>query len=145
MATLSRHTLFAYFSKLAHGLTEAGETLTAERLCSVYHDLNGLYFGKEMELDDRIDMEWARIPHFYTPFYVYQYSTGFAAATAISRKILNGAEGIVERYKQFLSGGSSMDCIDLLKLCGVDMTGPKPVRDALTVFEEYLEKLEQLL
>ncbi len=143
--TMFRQTMFAEFEKIAHGLTEAGETLTAERLCSVYHDLNGLYFGKEMELDDRIDMEWARIPHFYTPFYVYQYSTGFAAATAISRKILNGAEGIVERYKQFLSGGSSMDCIDLLKLCGVDMTGPKPVRDALTVFEEYLEKLEQLL
>ena len=143
--TMFRQTMFAEFEKIAHGLTEAGETLTAERLCSVYHDLNELYFGKEMELDERIDMEWARIPHFYTPFYVYQYSTGFAAATAISKKILNGEKGIVERYKQFLSGGSSMDCIDLLKLCGVDMTGPEPVREALTVFEEYLDQLEQLL
>ena len=143
--TMFRQTMFAEFEKLAHDLTEAGETLTAKRLCSVYHDLNELYFGKEMELDERIDMEWARIPHFYTPFYVYQYSTGFAAATAISKKILNGEEGIIEKYKQFLSGGSSMDCIDLLKLCGVDMTSPEPVRDALTVFEAYLEKLEQLL
>lgn len=143
--TMFRQTMFAEFEKIAHGLTEAGETLTAKRLCAVYHDLNELYFGKEMELDERIDMEWARIPHFYTPFYVYQYSTGFAAATAISKKILNGEKGIVEKYKQFLSGGSSMDCIDLLKLCGVDMTGPEPVREALTVFEEYLDQLEQLL
>lgn len=143
--TMFRQTMFAEFEKITYGLVEAGETLTAERLCSVYHDLNALYFGEEMELDDRIDMEWARIPHFYTPFYVYQYSTGFAAATAISRKLLNKEEGIVNKYKQFLSGGSSMDCIDLLKLCGVDMTEPKPVRDALTVFEEYLDQLEQLL
>ena len=96
-------------------------------------------------LDEEIALEWARIPHFYTPFYVYQYATGFSAAIAISSKILKKEPGIVEKYKEFLSGGSSMDCIDLLKLCGVDMTKPEPVKDALKVFREYLEELEQLL
>ena len=90
-------------------------------------------------------MEWARIPHFYTQFYVYQYATGFSAAIAISSKILAGEPGIVEKYKEFLSGGSSMDCIDLLKICGVDMTAGGPVENALKVFEEYLGELERIV
>ena len=94
--------------------------------------------------DPQIAYEWARIPHFYTPFYVYQYSTGFAAAIAISSKILKGEPGIVEKYKKFLSGGCSMDPIDLLKLCDVDMSTPEPVHAALDVFEEYLEELERM-
>ena len=89
-------------------------------------------------------MEWSRIPHFYTPFYVYQYATGFAAALAISGKILRGEENILAQYKTFLSGGCSMDCIDLLKLCGVDMTRPEPVREALSIFDKYLEEFGKL-
>ncbi len=144
-STMFRQTMFAEFEKITHEMAERGEGLTAEKLCGLYHRLNALYFGEEMELDDRIDMEWARIPHFYTPFYVYQYATGYGAATAISRKILNGEADMKERYRQFLQGGNSMDCIDLLKLCGVDMTGPQPVADALTVFGEYLDLLENVI
>ena len=96
-------------------------------------------------MDKEIALEWARIPHFYTPFYVYQYATGFSAAIAISSKILAGEPGIVEKYKKFLSGGSSLDCIDLLKLCDVDMTETKPVEDALKVFEANLEEFTKLL
>ena len=98
-----------------------------------------------MVSDPEIAMEWARIPHFYTPFYVYQYATGFSAAIAISKKILCGEPGIVEKYKKFLSGGSSMDCIDLLKICDVDMTSTEPVESALEVFEERLVQLEELM
>ena len=143
-STMYRQTMFAEFEKMTHEMVERGEGLTAEKLCGIYHQLNELYFGEEMELDSYIDMEWARIPHFYTPFYVYQYATGYGAATAISRKILNGEEGIIEKYRQFLKGGNSMDCIDLLKLCGVDMTEPQPVADALTVFGEYLDQMENI-
>ena len=100
------------------------------------------YFDPVMTVDQEIGYEWERIPHFYTPFYVYQYATGFAAAIAISSKILSGEPGIVEKYKKFLSSGSSMDPIDLLKICGVDMSSPQPVLDALGVFEEYLAKME---
>ena len=98
-----------------------------------------------MVSDPQIALEWSRIPHFYTPFYVYQYATGFSAAIAISSKILAGEEGIIEKYRRFLSGGSSMDCIDLLKICGVDMESPQPVDAALKVFAEYVEKLEELI
>lgn len=118
--------------------------LTAEQISELYLNLNKKYYGEEMVSDPEIANEWARIPHFYTPFYVYQYATGFAAAIAISSKILAGEEGIVEKYKQFLSGGSSMDPIDLLKICGIDMSTPQPVEAALDVFAEYLEELERI-
>ena len=143
--TVFRQTMFAEFEKITHAKAEAGETLTAEVLCDIYYNLNKQYFGDDMVVDKEISMEWARIPHFYTPFYVYQYATGFSAAIAISTKILAGEEGIVEKYKKFLSGGSSLDCIDLLKLCDVDMTEPKPVEDALKVFEAKLEEFAKLV
>lgn len=143
--TLFRQTMFAEFEKIAHAKCEAGETLTAEKLCDIYYDLNKQYFGDDIVVDKEIALEWARIPHFYTPFYVYQYATGFSAAIAISSKILAGEPGIVEKYKKFLSGGSSLDCIDLLKLCDVDMTETKPVEDALKVFEANLEEFTKLL
>ena len=111
----------------------------------MYYTLTKKYFGEDMVSDPEIALEWARIPHFYTPFYVYQYATGFAAAIAISSRILSGEPGAVEDYKKFLSGGSSMDCIDLLKLAGVDMTSKEPVDRALEVFGEYLDKLEMLM
>ena len=141
--TMYRQTMFAEFEMLTHDIVSQGGVLTAEQLCELYLTLNKKYFGEEMISDPEIAYEWARIPHFYTPFYVYQYATGFAAAIAISSKILKGEEGIVEKYKQFLSGGSSMDPIDLLKLCDVDMSTPQPVEVALDVFESYLSELEK--
>lgn len=143
--TLFRQAMFAEFEKLAHAKSEAGETLTAELLCDLYYGLNQQYFGEEIVVDKEIALEWARIPHFYTPFYVYQYATGFSAAIAISSKILKGEPGIVEKYKEFLSGGSSLDCIDLLKICGVDMTTKEPVEEALKVFEDTLKEFTQYL
>ena len=140
--TVFRQTMFAEFERTVHEMAQAGEALTAENLCRIYYELNEKYYGPDMEIDQAIEMEWARIPHFYNPFYVYQYATGFSAAIAISGKILAGEPGIVEKYKQFLSGGSSMDCIDLLKICGVDMTSKEPVENALQTFEKYLEELE---
>lgn len=143
--TVYRQTMFAEFEMLAHERAEKGEGITARLLCDLYYELNRKYFGDEMVSDPQIALEWARIPHFYTPFYVYQYATGFAAAIAISKKILEGEPGIVEAYKRFLSGGSSMDCVDLLKICGVDMTSTEPVESALEVFEERLEELKVIL
>ena len=142
--TLYRQTMFAEFEVKAHGLKAEGQTLTAQQLCEIYYELNRQYFGPNVVIDKEIAMEWSRIPHFYTPFYVYQYATGFAAALAISGKILRGEENILAQYKTFLSGGCSMDCIDLLKLCGVDMTRPEPVREALSIFDKYLEEFGKL-
>ena len=142
--TLYRQTMFAEFEKHTHELIQEGKTLTAEVLCGAYKELNKKYFGPDIVVDEEIAYEWARIPHFYTPFYVYQYATGFAAAIAISSRILKGEEGAVEDYKQFLSGGSSMSPIELLKLCKVDMTGSAPIERALEVFESYVKKLESL-
>lgn len=137
--TMFRQTMFAEFEMITHGVVEKGGMLTADQLCEIYLNLNKKYFGEDMICDPEIAYEWERIPHFYTPFYVYQYATGFAAAIAISSKILAGEEGIVEKYKEFLSGGCSKDPIDLLKICGVDMSSPEPVKEALKVFEEYVE------
>ena len=142
--TLYRQTMFAEFEKITHGLQEAGEALTAERLFSIYYDLNKAYFGEDICIDRQIEMEWARIPHFYTPFYVYQYATGFSAAIALSGKILREGEAAVEQYKKFLKGGSSMYPLELLRLAGVDMEQKKPVEDALQVFSEYLDEMERL-
>lgn len=106
----------------------------------MYKKLNEKYFGPDMVIDDEIALEWARIPHFYTPFYVYQYATGYSAAIAISTKILAGDEQVIEGYGKFLSGGSSMHPIELLKLCGIDMTRPDVVQEALDVFGELLKQ-----
>lgn len=143
--TVYRQTMFAEFEQEAHRREAQGEALTADLLCDRYYQLNKKYFGEDMEVDQEIALEWSRIPHFYTPFYVYQYATGFSAAIAISRKILAGEPGAVENYKKFLKGGSSLDPIDLLKLAGVDMTSPQPVRQALETFEAYVEELEGLI
>ena len=142
--TLFRQTMFAEFEKITHGLLEQGETLTADRLCEIYYDLNKLYFGEEICGDQEIDMEWARIPHFYTPFYVYQYATGFSAAIALSKQILEKGAPAVEQYKKFLKGGSSMYPLELLKMAGVDMEQKAPVQDALAVFAQYLDEMERL-
>lgn len=143
--TLYRQTMFAEFENVAHQLVEQGEALTVETLCDIYYGLNQQYFGEDVDIDREISMEWARIPHFYNAFYVYQYATGFSAAIAISKAILTGDEEVKKGYFQFLKSGSSRYPIDLLKLCKVDMTTTKPVEDALTVFEQLLDELEETL
>lgn len=142
--TLYRQTMFAEFEKITHGLEEQGETLTADRLCEVYYDLNLQYFGVQTIVDREIEMEWARIPHFYTPFYVYQYATGFSAAMALSARILREGEPAVADYKRFLKGGSSQYPLDLLRMAGVDMERKEPVEEALEVFKYYLDEMEEL-
>ena len=139
--TLFRQTMFAEFEKITHEMYAKGESLTAERLCAVYMDLNRKYFGEEMVSDPQIALEWARIPHFYTEFYVYQYATGFSCAFALSKRILEMGEAGVADYMKFLKGGCSKDPIELLKMAGVDISTPKPVEDALQLFEELVSEL----
>lgn len=143
--TLFRQTMFAEFEDMAHKKAARGESLTAESLCSIYRQLNADYFGPAMTVDRQIDYEWERIPHFYTPFYVYQYATGFSAAVAISSRIMSGEPGALEGYKKFLSGGCSMKPIDLLKLCGVDMSITRPVDEALGFFGELIEEFKKCI
>lgn len=143
--TLYRQTMFAEFELKTHKLAEAGEALTAQQFCDIYYDLNKLYYGDNVIVDPEIAMEWARIPHFYRRFYVYQYATGFSAAMALSQRILSGKPEAVEHYLQFLSGGCSTDPISLLKIAGVDMSTPTPVNEALALFNNLIEELEELL
>ena len=142
--TLFRQTMFAEFEAAAHKKAQEGATLTAGVLGEMYHQLNQDYFGPEMVVDPEIDFEWERIPHFYTPFYVSQYATGFSAAVAISSRILGGDEAALAGYKKFLQGGCSLPPIDLLKLCGVDMASTRPVEEALQVFGRLLDEFCRL-
>lgn len=143
--TLFRQTMFAEFEAIAYQTTERGESLTANVLCDLYGQLNQDYFGDEMVIDEEIRYEWERIPHFIdSPFYVYQYATGFSAAIAISSRLLSGDQEALEGYMKFLKGGNSMPPIELLKLCGVDMSKPEPVEEALMVFQELLGEFEEL-
>ena len=143
--TLFRQTMFAEFEKTAHDYCAQGKPLTAEALSQMYLELNQKYFGPDMEKDEEIAYEWMRIPHFYTPFYVYQYATGYSAAVALSAKILKEGKPAVDAYMNFLKGGESKDPIDLLKMAGVDMTTEKPVADALALFGELVAELEALV
>lgn len=143
--TLFRQTMFAEFEKNAHEYCAQGKPLTAEALSQMYLELNQKYFGPDMEKDEEIAYEWMRIPHFYTPFYVYQYATGYSAAVALSAKILKEGKPAVDAYMSFLKGGESKDPIDLLKMAGVDMTTEKPVADALALFGELVAELEALV
>ena len=143
--TLYRQTMFAEFELIMGRLIAEGRTLTADLLCSEYKKLNELYFGPNMVVDDEIAMEWARIPHFYYNYYVFQYATGYSAAIALSRKILAEGEPAVKDYLNFLSGGCSKSPIDLLKGTGVDMTSPEPVNQALELFGRLLDEMEALV
>ncbi len=143
--TVFRQTMFAEFELKMHRLSEQGTPLTADVLNREYLELNKKYFGPDMVSDEEIGCEWMRIPHFYTPFYVYQYATGFSAAIALSTKILTEGAPAVEAYKNFLKGGGSKDPIDLLKMAGVDMTTKQPVVDALAAFEKLVGELEVLI
>ena len=142
--TLYRQTMFEEFERKTNLMAEAGQPLTASVLSDTYMELNRLYFGPDMVSDDLIAWEWSRIPHFYYNFYVYQYATSFAAAAAISRKILEGEEGAVENYLKFLSSGCTKDPISLLKTAGVDLSTGKVVDEALEVFEDAIRQMEEL-
>ena len=143
--TVYRQTMFAEFELEMGRTAENGETLTADGLCEKYLALNRLYFGPEMVSDDEIALEWARIPHFFYNYYVFQYATGFSAAVAIANRILAEGAPAVADYKRFLSGGSSTDPVSLLKIAGVDMSTPEPVNSALELFGELVEELEEIL
>ena len=142
--TVYRQTMFAEFELMMGRMAEAGEALTAEALSAKYHELNKLYFGPDMVSDEGIALEWARIPHFFYNYYVFQYATGFSAAVAIANRILAEGESAVADYKKFLSGGSSTDPISLLKIAGVDMSTPEPVNSALSLFGELVDEMEKL-
>lgn len=143
--TIFRQTMFAEFERITHEMSDKGEPLNAEKLCEIYLELNKLYFGPDMISDDEIKYEWARIPHFYSEFYVYQYATGFSAAIALSKRIMELGEEGVKDYMKFLTGGCSLDPIELLKLAGVDMSSPAPIDSALELFGQLVDELENLI
>ncbi|MEW4209100.1 oligoendopeptidase F [Priestia megaterium] len=143
--TVFRQTMFAEFEHDVHVRAQNGEPLTPELLTKLYYDLNKKYFGDNLVIDEEIGLEWARIPHFYYNYYVYQYATGFSAAAALSKQILEEGNAAVERYVGFLKSGSSDYPIEVLKKAGVDMTTSQPIEEALAVFEEKLTEMERLL
>lgn len=142
--TLYRQTMFAEFELKIGELTQRGEGVTADACCEIYRKLNEDYFGPDIIVDDDIALEWARIPHFYYDYYVYQYATGYAAAIALSRRILTGGQSAVEDYLNFLRGGCSKTPIELLRGAGVDMSTAEPVNAALKVFDGLLDEMETL-
>ena len=143
--TIYRQTMFAEFELLLGKLNQEGVALTADRMCEEYKKLNKLCFGDDIVLDDEIAYEWERIPHFFYNYYVFQYATGYSAAIALSRRILREGAPAVKDYIGFLSGGCSKDPIDLLKGAGVDMSSPEPVNQALALFGELLDEMEELV
>lgn len=143
--TLFRQTMFAEFEDLTHKAIESGEVLTADMMCREYDALNTKYYGSAVEKDDIIKYEWARIPHFYNAFYVYKYATGYSAAAAISEKILTEGKPAADSYIKFLKTGESDYPIELLKIAGVDMSSPEPVRKAMEKFNSLLDEFEKLL
>ncbi|WP_213532256.1 oligoendopeptidase F [Paenibacillus sp. J45TS6] len=142
--TVFRQTMFAEFEKIIHERAEQGESLTPQLLSEIYYELNKKYHGDDMVVDQDIEMEWARIPHFYNSFYVYKYATGFSAATSFSKQILEEGQPAVDRYLGFLQSGGSDYSINILKKAGVDMSSPEPIREAMAVFEEVITQMEQL-
>lgn len=142
--TVFRQTMFAEFEKIIHAKAESGEPLTHQELCKIYYDLNVKYHGGDMVVDKYIEMEWARIPHFYNSFYVFKYATGFSAATSFAKQILDEGEPAVSRYLGFLKSGGSDYSIEILKRAGVDMSSPEPIRQAMSVFESVIAQMEQL-
>ena len=142
--TVYRQTMFAEYERETNRLAEAGESLTADVLSKIYYDLNCKYYGPDMVSDKEIAVEWARIPHFYYNFYVYQYATGFASAVAIAHNILKNGKPAVKAYKEFLSGGCTKSPVELLKIAGVNLESPQPIQNALNVMSEILDEMEKL-
>ena len=143
-STFYRQTMFADFEDQTHKMVEQGVPLLPERLCELHRELNAIYYGKDFVADKTISYEWARIPHFYRAFYVYQYATGISAAIGITKLLLNEKEPAVKRYRKFLTLGSSEHSIELLKIAGVDMASPKPILDTIQEFEQTLQELKLL-
>ena len=143
--TVFRQTMFAEFEHKAHRMAEEGQSLTKENLCAMYYDLNRLYYGRAVKVDKEVAQEWMRIPHFYSPFYVYKYATGFCAAVALARNVLSGDAEKVAAYRKFLTLGGSMPPIEELKVAGVDMSTPQPVCEALDYFAELVMEYRNLL
>ena len=143
--TVYRQTQFAEYEMLTNKMYEDGESLTADNLSSVYLELNKKYYGSDIISDEQIAYEWARIPHFYYNFYVYQYATSYCAAFSVAHKILEEGVPAVERYKKFLSGGCSMAPVELLKIAGVNLETPAPIQDALNAFGEIIKEMETLV
>lgn len=143
--TVFRQTMFAEFEHDIHVRSQNGEPLTADSFTEIYYDLNKKYFGKHVNVDEQIGLEWARIPHFYYNYYVYQYATGYSAATSLASQILSEKDVAVERYINYLKAGSSDFPIEVLKKAGVDMTSKQPILEALDVFEEKLNEFEKLI
>ncbi|SHH04937.1 oligopeptidase F. Metallo peptidase. MEROPS family M03B [Thermosyntropha lipolytica DSM 11003] len=143
--TVYRQTMFAEFEKIVHEKVEKGEPVTVDEFCKIYRELNRFYYGDEVVLDDEISLEWARIPHFYSAFYVYKYATGFSAATAIKEDIKEGGREAVERYMEFLKAGGSDYPLNILKRAGVDLTTPEPIEKALNYFASLVEEMEKLV
>lgn len=144
-ATIYRQTMFAEFEMIMHDKEDKGIALTEEEFSNTYYELNKLYYGDNVVSDDLIRYEWARIPHFYTSFYVYKYATGLSAALAIATDILNGKDGVRDAYLKFLSSGCSDYPLNILKSVGVDMTTRKPIEKALNFFKDKLEELKELV
>ncbi|MCU6794761.1 oligoendopeptidase F [Paenibacillus sp. WQ 127069] len=142
--TVFRQTMFAEFEKITHEKAEQGEALTPQELSKIYYDLNLKYYGKDMVVDQDIEIEWARIPHFYNSFYVYKYATGFSAATSFAKQILEEGQPAVDRYLGFLKSGGSDYSINILQRAGVDMSTPEPIKQAMDVFKSLLDQMEQL-
>ncbi len=143
--TLYRQTMFAEFELEINKIAQSGSALTADILNERYYAINKLYYGDNMVVDQAIQSEWSRIPHFFYNYYVFQYATGFAAAVAIAEKILKEGKPAVDAYKAFLSGGCSQDPISLLKIAGVDMTTPEPINNALKLFDSLIDEMGELL
>ncbi|MCY9515412.1 oligoendopeptidase F [Paenibacillus apiarius] len=142
--TVFRQTMFAEFEMIIHERAEKGEALTPQLLCEVYYDLNKKYYGDDMVVDKDIEMEWARIPHFYTSFYVYKYATGFSAAQSFAKQILDDGQPAVERYLGFLKSGGSDYSINILKKAGVDMSTPTPIEEGMSLLESLITEMEQM-
>ena len=141
---ISRQTMFAEFELYMHDAVDKGEVLTAEKLCDKYYELNKLYFGDDVVVDNDIRYEWLRIPHFYRPFYVYQYATGLSIASYIAKNILEGKEGFRDKYLEFLSSGGKDDPLEILKIIDVDLTDTKVFEESLTMFKETVNTFEHL-
>jgi len=143
--TMFRQVMFAEYEQLVHQKAEEGIPLTVDKLNSWYYDLNKKYFGDKVIVDKEVEIEWARIPHFYYNFYVYKYAIGFATSSALAKKVLNGGDKELNEYLGFLKAGSSDYPINILKKAGVDLTTPKPVDDALSLFKDTVEQFEELI
>jgi oligoendopeptidase F len=141
--TVYRQTMFAEFEKLTHESVEKGEPLTAGEFNEIYYKLNEKYYGQSCKVDEQIELEWARIPHFYSNFYVYKYATGFSAASALSALILKNGKVSVDKYIEFLKSGGSDYPLNQLRKAGVDMQKKESIDDALKIFRQLVDRLEQ--